>query len=139
MPIPSAKRALRKSTVPLNLPLPLPPQPKKLLLLHPHIYPFTLPHIIPIHQNPPIKANQLIPVQPHPLKLISIPFFLQQNPPLISTPPILPKIFTNFFTQLKSPHIQYLILHLPPPTPHLPLHLHTILPSTNQIILTTPH
>ncbi|WP_145367886.1 P-loop NTPase, partial [Staphylococcus aureus] len=101
-----------KSTLPLILPLPLPPQPKKLPLLHPHIYPFTLPHIIPIHQNPPIKPNELIPLQPHPLKLISIPFFLQQNPPLICIHPILGKIFTNFFTQVKSRHIEYLILDL---------------------------
>ncbi|WP_398573036.1 P-loop NTPase, partial [Staphylococcus epidermidis] len=53
--------------------------------------------------------------------------------------PILPKILTNFFTQLHSRQLHYLLLHLPPPTPHLPLHLHSILPSTNQIILTTPH
>ncbi|WP_398572986.1 P-loop NTPase, partial [Staphylococcus epidermidis] len=70
---------------------------------------------------------------------MSIPFFLEENPPLISTAPILRNILTNFFTQLQSPQLHYLLLHLPPPTPHLPLHLHSILPSTNQIIVTTPH
>ncbi|WP_369076694.1 P-loop NTPase, partial [Staphylococcus cohnii] len=73
-----------------------------------------------IHKNPQLHPKHIIPLQTHPLKLISIPFFLQQNPPLISTAPILAKILTNFFLQLPSPHLHYLLLHLPPPTPHLP-------------------
>ncbi|WP_188350021.1 P-loop NTPase, partial [Staphylococcus aureus] len=53
--------------------------------------------------------------------------------------PMLGKMLTNFFTEVKWGDIEYLILDLPPGTGDVALDVHTMLPSSKEIIVTTPH
>ena len=52
---------------------------------------------------------------------------------------MLGKMLTNFFTEVKWGDIEYLILDLPPGTGDVALDVHTMLPSSKEIIVTTPH
>ena len=52
---------------------------------------------------------------------------------------MLGKMLTNFFTEVRWGDIEYLILDLPPGTGDVALDVHTMLPSSKEIIVTTPH
>ena len=65
--------------------------------------------------------------------------FVEENAPVIWRGPMLGKMLTNFFTEVKWGDIEYLILDLPPGTGDVALDVHTMLPSSKEIIVTTPH
>ena len=52
---------------------------------------------------------------------------------------MLGKMLTNFFTEVRWGDIEYLLLDLPPGTGDVALDVHTMLPSSKEIIVTTPH
>ncbi len=52
---------------------------------------------------------------------------------------MLGKMLTNFFTEVKWRDFNILILDLPPGTGDVALDVHTMLPSSKEIIVTTPH
>ena len=65
--------------------------------------------------------------------------FVEENAPVIWKGPMLGKMLTNFFTEVRWGDIEYLILDLPPGTGDVALDVHTMLPSSKEIIVTTPH
>ncbi|MBM0990383.1 P-loop NTPase, partial [Enterobacter hormaechei] len=92
-----------------------------------------------IDEKPGIKGKEVIPVERHGVKVISMAFFVEENAPVIWRGPMLGKMLTNFFTEVKWGDIEYLLLDLPPGTGDVALDVHTMLPSSKEIIVTTPH
>ena len=52
---------------------------------------------------------------------------------------MLGKMLTNFFVEVKWGELDYLLLDLPPGTGDVALDVHSMLPSSKEIIVTTPH
>jgi len=52
---------------------------------------------------------------------------------------MLGKMLNNFFKEVEWGDIDYLLLDLPPGTGDIALDVHDLLPSCNEIIVTTPH
>ena len=52
---------------------------------------------------------------------------------------MLGKMLTNFFTEVQWGELDYLLLDLPPGTGDVALDVHSMLPSSKEIIVTTPH
>ena len=66
-------------------------------------------------------------------------FFVEENAPVIWRGPMLGKMLTNFFMEVRWGELDYLLLDLPPGTGDVALDVHSMLPSSKEIIVTTPH
>lgn len=92
-----------------------------------------------IDNKPGIEGKSVKPVERHGVKVMSMAFFVEENAPVIWRGPMLGKMLTNFFTDVKWGELDYLLLDLPPGTGDVALDVHTMLPSSKEIIVTTPH
>lgn len=92
-----------------------------------------------IQEKPEVEGEHIIPVEREGVKVISMAFFVEENAPVIWRGPMLGKMITSFFTEVKWGELDYLILDLPPGTGDVALDVHTMLPSSKEIIVTTPH
>ena len=92
-----------------------------------------------IDEKPGVQGKEIIPVERHGVKVISMAFFVEENAPVIWRGPMLGKMLTNFFVEVKWGELDYLLLDLPPGTGDVALDVHSMLPSSKEIIVTTPH
>ncbi|UXR82076.1 Mrp/NBP35 family ATP-binding protein [Staphylococcus sp. IVB6214] len=135
----SGKGGVGKSTVAVNLAVSLAREGKRVGLIDADIYGFSVPDMMGIDEKPGIEGKTVVPVEHHGVKVISMAFFVEENAPVIWRGPMLGKMLTNFFTDVKWGDLDYLILDLPPGTGDVALDVHTMLPSSKEIIVTTPH
>ena len=137
--IASGKGGVGKSTVAVNLAVSLAREGKKVGLVDADIYGFSVPDMMGIDERPGVDGKEIIPVERHGVKVISMAFFVEENAPVICRGPMLGKMLTNFFTEVRWGDLDYLILDLPPGTGDVALDVHTMLPSSKEIIVSTPH
>jgi ATP-binding protein involved in chromosome partitioning len=135
----SGKGGVGKSTVSVNLATSLARLGKKVGIIDADIYGFSVPDMMGIEEKPRIKGERISPVNRFGVQVISMGFFVQDNSPIIWRGPMLGKMLNNFFTQVDWEDLDYLILDLPPGTGDVALDVHSMLPSSKEIIVTTPH
>ena len=136
--IASGKGGVGKSTVAVNLAVALAREGKRVGLVD-DIYGFSVPDMMGIDEKPGVQGKEIIPVERHGVKVISMAFFVEENAPVIWRGPMLGKMLTNFFVEVKWGELDYLLLDLPPGTGDVALDVHSMLPSSKEIIVTTPH
>lgn len=135
----SGKGGVGKSTVSVNLALALSRRGKKIGLLDADIYGFSVPDMMGIEKRPEVVNNRIIPVDRFGVKVISMGFFVENNSPVIWRGPMLGKMLNNFFNDVDWDEPDYLILDLPPGTGDIAMDIHSKLPHSKEIIVTTPH
>lgn len=137
--IASGKGGVGKSTVSVNLAVSLARLGKKVGLLDADIYGFSVPDMMGITKRPEVINERIIPVERFGVKIISMGFFVEDNAPIIWRGPMLGKMLTSFLEEVEWGDLDYLLLDLPPGTGDVALDVHTMLPTSKEIIITTPH
>ncbi|QKS73138.1 P-loop NTPase [Paenalkalicoccus suaedae] len=135
----SGKGGVGKSTVSVNLAVSLARQGKKVGIIDADIYGFSVPDMMGIDTRPRVEGERIFPVERFGVQVISMGFFVEDNSPIIWRGPMLGKMLTNFFNEVEWDDLDYLILDLPPGTGDVALDIHSMLPQSKEIIVTTPH
>ncbi|MBU8908576.1 Mrp/NBP35 family ATP-binding protein [Desertibacillus haloalkaliphilus] len=135
----SGKGGVGKSTVSVNLATTLARLGKKVGIIDADIYGFSVPDMMGIEERPKVVGERIHPVERFGVKVISMGFFVEDNAPVIWRGPMLGKMLNNFFSEVEWGELDYLILDLPPGTGDVALDIHTMLPHSKEIIVTTPH
>ncbi|PKE19046.1 Mrp/NBP35 family ATP-binding protein [Macrococcoides caseolyticum] len=137
--IASGKGGVGKSTVSVNLAVALARLGKRVGLVDADIYGFSVPDMMGISERPEIDGERIVPVSRFGVKVISMAFFVEENTPVIWRGPMLGKMINNFFNEVNWGNLDYILLDLPPGTGDVALDVHTMLPKSKEIIVTTPH
>lgn len=137
--IASGKGGVGKSTVTVNLAIALARLGKKVGIIDADIYGFSVPDMMGVEERPVVRGEKILPVERFGVKVISMGFFVEDNSPVIWRGPMLGKMLTSFFKEVEWGDLDYLLLDLPPGTGDVALDVHSMLPSSKEIIVTTPH
>ena len=137
--IASGKGGVGKSTVSVNLAVALARLGKKVGLIDADIYGFSVPDMMGVTAMPVVKENRIYPVDRLGVKVISMGFFVENNAPIVWRGPMLGKVLDQFFRDVEWGELDYLLLDLPPGTGDVALDIHQMLPSSKEIVITTPH
>lgn len=137
--IASGKGGVGKSTVSVNLAVALSRLGKKVGLIDADIYGFSVPDMMGIEEMPKIQDDRIYPVERKGVKVISMGFFVENNAPIVWRGPMLGKVLDQFFRDVEWGELDYLLLDLPPGTGDVALDIHQMLPTSKEIIVTTPH
>lgn len=137
--IASGKGGVGKSTVSVNLAIALARLGKKVGLIDADIYGFSVPDMMGIQKSPVIRGESIIPVERFGVKVISMGFFVEDNAPVVWRGPMLGKVLDQFFKDVEWGDLDFLLLDLPPGTGDVALDIHQMIPSSKEIVVTTPH
>lgn len=135
----SGKGGVGKSTVSVNLSVALARLGKKVGIMDADIYGFSVPDMMGIENRPQVVDKRIQPVERHGVKVISMGFFVEDNSPVIWRGPMLGKMLNSFFSEVEWGDLDYVILDLPPGTGDIAMDVHSMLPHSREIIVTTPH
>lgn len=135
----SGKGGVGKSTVSVNLATSLARQGKKVGIIDADIYGFSVPDMMGIEERPKVLGQRIYPVTRFDVQVISMGFFVEDNSPIIWRGPMLGKMLNNFFNEVEWDDLDYLVLDLPPGTGDVALDIHSMLPHSKEIVVTTPH
>lgn len=137
--IASGKGGVGKSTVSVNLAVALARLGKKVGLIDADIYGFSVPDMMGVTEMPVVRGDRIIPVERLGVKVISMGFFVEDNAPVVWRGPMLGKALDQFFRDVEWGDLDYLFLDLPPGTGDVALDIHQMIPTTKEIVVTTPH
>jgi len=135
----SGKGGVGKSTVTVNLAMSLKRLGKKVGIIDADIYGFSVPDMMGIENRPAVRGEKIIPVERFGVKVISMGFFVEDNSPIIWRGPMLGKMLNSFFKEVEWGDLDYLLLDLPPGTGDIAMDVHELLPTSKEVIVTTPH
>jgi len=137
--IASGKGGVGKSTVTANLGRALADAGLRVGIIDADIYGFSIPGIFGVKQQKPTIIDELIiPLEVHGVKLISMHFFVPDGNPVVWRGPMLGKMLRNFFGEVHWGDVDVILLDLPPGTGDVALDVHSLLPKSKELIVTTP-
>ncbi|MHB8839941.1 MAG: Mrp/NBP35 family ATP-binding protein [Gemmatimonadaceae bacterium] len=134
----SGKGGVGKSTVTVNLAIALAQQGKRVGILDSDIYGPNLPMMLGVNAPPMVENEQIIPLEAHGVKVISLGFLIERDQPAIWRGPIVMKIVTQFLRDVAWGQLDYLFVDMPPGTGDAQLSLVQAATIEGAVIVTTP-
>ena len=135
----SGKGGVGKSTVATNLAVALARSGAKVGLCDCDLYGPSIGLMLGTTEHPmATEANEIIPIEAHGLKLMSMAFLLDDGSPVIVRGPLATRYVQQFLRQTLWGELDYLILDLPPGTGDIQLSIVQTVAVDGAVIVTTP-
>jgi ATP-binding protein involved in chromosome partitioning len=137
--IASGKGGVGKSTVAANLAVALAATGASVGLCDCDLYGPSVAQMFAVSERPMANENdEIIPLEAHGLKLMSMGFLLEDRSPVIVRGPMATRYTQQFLRQVAWGNLDYLVLDLPPGTGDIQLTIVQTVSVDGSIIVTTP-
>jgi ATP-binding protein involved in chromosome partitioning len=135
----SGKGGVGKTTVSVNLAIALQKMGAKVGLLDADVYGPNVPLMLGTQESPrALSERQIVPVEAHGIKMISMGLLAPGDKPMIWRGPMLHSVMQQFLRSVMWGELDYLIADLPPGTGDVQLSLIQTVPVTGAVVVTTP-
>lgn len=134
----SGKGGVGKSTVAVNLALALAGMGYRVGIMDADIHGPNLPLMLGVNHAPAVDNDQIIPLEAHGIKVMSLGFLIEKEQPAIWRGPIIMKIITQFLRDVRWGELDYFLVDMPPGTGDAQLSLVQATNVHGAVIVTTP-
>jgi len=138
----SGKGGVGKSTIAVNLACGLAARGARVGLLDADVYGPSIPMMLGVRKHPDViekgGRKQLVPVEAHGIRLMSMGFLVEEDKPLIWRGPMLHGALRQFLNDVDWGELDHLVLDLPPGTGDVALTMVQTVKLAGAVIVSTP-